>query len=160
MAIRIVAWPMSFIVMAKGARGAFVWTEGAANVVHVGLAIVAVRRFGLTGAGIAFLGLYVFYACLVYAVVRRISGFRWSAANRKTGLLFLSSIAVVFCSFYVIPTLWAAVLGAVMAVFSGLYSLHVLLHLLSEDQILRQIGPLLKWVPFVPSRRSTSRDAR
>ena len=160
MALRVITWPMGFIIVAKNRQLIFFGADLAWAVVNMGLTWICVGSFGVNGAGIAFFGSYVFHGLMIYPIVRVLSGFRWSAANRKTGLLFLSSIAVVFCSFYVIPTLWAAVLGAVMAVFSGLYSLHVLLHLLSEDQILRQIGPLLKWVPFVPSRRSTSRDAR
>ena len=43
MALRVIAWPMGYILLAKGARALFFWTEVAATVVHVGLALVLVR---------------------------------------------------------------------------------------------------------------------
>jgi PST family polysaccharide transporter len=49
----------------------------------------------------AFFGSYVFHGLVVYPIVSRLSGFRWSVANGQTGLLFLSSIAMVFGGFYV-----------------------------------------------------------
>ena len=79
MMLRIVAWPMGFIIVARDARRIFFWTEVAATVVHVGLAWLLVRSIGLTGAGMAFFGLYVWHTLLVYVVVRKMTGFRWSA---------------------------------------------------------------------------------
>ena len=49
---------MGYILLAKGARALFFWTEVAATVVHVGLALFLVRHFGLPGATMAFFALY------------------------------------------------------------------------------------------------------
>jgi enterobacterial common antigen flippase len=145
MALRALTWPMGFIIVAKNRQLIFLGADLAWTVVNMGLTWLCIGSFGVYGAGIAFFGSYVFHGLMIYPIVRVLNGFRLSAANRKTGLLFISSIAVVFCVFYVIPTFWAAVLGAVIAVLSGLYSLHVLLHLLSRIEFTR-ISPLLKWV--------------
>ena len=58
-----------------------------------------VGPFGLAGATMAFFGLYVWHGLLIYVIVRRLTGFRWSAANRRNGLLFLPLIGAVFCGF-------------------------------------------------------------
>ena len=79
MMLRIVAWPMGYIIVARDARRIFFWTEVAATVVHVGLAWLLVRSIGLTGAGMAFFGLYIWHTLLVYVVVRKMTGFRWSS---------------------------------------------------------------------------------
>jgi enterobacterial common antigen flippase len=150
MALRVITWPMGLIVVTKNRPLIFFGVDLVWTVVNVGLAWLCVGRFGVTGAGIAFFGSNVFHGFLIYPIVRVLSGFRWSAANRKTGLLFLSSIAVVFCGFYLLPPLWAAVLGTVIAALSGLYSLHSLLHLLSADQIPRRIRRLLGWLRLDP----------
>ena len=68
-------------------------------------------------------------------MVRGLSGFRWSAENVKTGLLYISMIAVVFCGFYVLPPLFAFGVGTVMVVVSGIYSIRVLLNLIDREQI-------------------------
>jgi enterobacterial common antigen flippase len=150
MALRVITWPMGFIIVAKNRQLIFFGVEIAWTVVNVGLAWLCVDHFGVNGAGIAFFGSYVSHAFVVYPVVCRLSGFRWSAANRKTGLLFLSSITVVFCGFHLLPPLWAAALGIVATAVSSFYSVRGLLHLLSMDQVPQRIRRLLVWVRLNP----------
>ena len=45
MTLRVVAFPMGYIVLAKGAQQIFFWTEVAATVVHVGLGVAAREAF-------------------------------------------------------------------------------------------------------------------
>ena len=142
MALRVVAWPMGFIILAKGARSILFWTEVAATVVHVGLAFVLVGWFGLAGATMAFFGLYVWHGLLIYVIVRRLTGFRWSAANRRTGLLFLPLIGAVFCGFFVLPAGVATLVGMLVATASGMYSLRVVCRLVSVDRIPGFLRPL------------------
>ena len=150
MSLRVITWPMGFIIVAKNRQLIFLGADLAWTVVNVGLAWLCVGDFGVNGAGIAFFGSYVFHGLLIYPIVRALSGFRWSAANRKTGLLFLSSIAMVFCGFYLLPPLWAAGVGVVATALTGFYSLRGLLHLLSTDQIPRRIRRLLVWFRLDP----------
>src|SRR4051812_21102868 len=95
MLLRIIAWPMGFIIVARGAQAVFFWTEVAATVVHVGLAWLLVSRFGVAGAGMAFMALYVWHGLLIYAIVSRSSGFRWSRANLRTGIIYLALSVLV-----------------------------------------------------------------
>jgi enterobacterial common antigen flippase len=152
MALRVITWPMGFIIMAKNRQLIFLGADLAWTVVNVGLTWLLVGFFGAKGAGIAFFGSYVFHGIMIYPIVRVLSGFRWSPANRKTGLIFLSSIAVVFCGFYQLPPFWAAILGAVLTALSGLYSLHNLLNLLAADRIPRRIRRLLAWLRKVSQK--------
>jgi PST family polysaccharide transporter len=143
MTLRVVAWPMGYIVLAKGARTIFVWTEVAATVVHVGLAWMLVARFGVNGAGAAFFGLYVWHSLLIYVVVRRLSGFHWSATNQKLGMLFLPLTAIVFASFYLVP-FWAATLIGIAAVcLTSAYSLRRLMTLLPIDSMPKPVRAIL-----------------
>jgi O-antigen/teichoic acid export membrane protein len=135
MTLRVVAWPMGFIVIAKGAQRTFFWTEVLAFVVHVGLAWYLTARLGLDGAGAAFFGLYVWHGLLIYVIVRRMSGFRWSSMNLRTARIFLPLIGVVFCSFYLLPFPAAVSIGAGAAAFSSLYSLRALLDVLPTERV-------------------------
>lgn len=141
--LQVITWPMGFIVLAKGKQNIFFWSELAWTAVYISLAWTCVRSFGAAGAGIAFFGSYVFHAFLIYAIVRRLSGFGWSPENQRTGLLFLALIALVFGGFYVLPFSLAVGLGIVAAVLSGAYSLRVLLELVSPERIPRFIRLLL-----------------
>jgi enterobacterial common antigen flippase len=160
MALRVIAWPMGYIILAKGARSIFFWVEVAATFVHVGLAFVLVGWFGLAGATMAFFGLYIWHGILIYVIVHRLTGFRWSAANQRTGLLFLPLIGAVFCGFFLLP-LWAATtFGFVAALASGIYSLRVVCRLVSLDRVPRIARDLLTWFRISsPADISPSLDA-
>ncbi|MGO4706483.1 O-antigen translocase [Microvirga sp. 2MCAF38] len=143
MMLRVVAWPMGFVVLAKGAQQIFFWTEVAAAIVHVGLAWLLVPVLGLNGSGAAFFVLYVWHSVLTYVIVRRISGFRWSATNLRLGIVFLPMVGAVFCAFSFLSFWPATSIGLAAVVLSGLYSLRSLLkfcppHLLP--------APIRRWV--------------
>ena len=150
MVLRVIAWPMGFIVLAKGVQTIFFWTELAAAVVHVGLAFLLVSYFGLTGATMAFFGLYIWHGVLIYMIVRQLSGFRWSAANLQIGLLFLPAIGLVFCGFHWLPFWLATTVGALATVLSGVYSVRVLVSLVSLDRIPGPIRRVLTLFRFAP----------
>ena len=52
---------------------------------------MGLKLFRLPGVGMAFLGLYVFHWCLLYTVVRKVSGFAWSAGNTRLSLLGITT---------------------------------------------------------------------
>jgi PST family polysaccharide transporter len=143
MALRVITWPMGFIIVARGEQTLFVLTELAWTCVNVGLTWVCVESFGVEGAGIAFFGSYVFHGMMIYPIVRRLSGFRWSSQNRKVGLAFLSIVTMVFAVFYVVPPVVAVAVGAVATIASGWYSMRVLLNLVSSELIPRAVQRFL-----------------
>jgi PST family polysaccharide transporter len=148
--LQVITWPMGFIIVAKAKQAIYFTTELAWAAVSLGLAWICVKSFGLNGAGIAFFGSYVFYGLLLYPIVHRISGFRWSAENKRTGLVFLALITVVFCGFYLLPFFWATSLGTLAVLLGGIYSVRVLLTLVSWDRIPGPVRRLLVIFGFVP----------
>jgi len=145
MTLRVIAWPMGFIVLAKGARSIFFWTEVACTVIHVGLAWLLVPKFGLAGATMAFFGLYTWHSILIYAIVRRLTGFRWSAANKQTGLVLLPLIGFVFGAALWLPVAAATVVGVIATLWGGVYSLRVLCQLVSLERVPRMVRDVLDW---------------
>jgi antigen flippase len=155
MALRVITWPMGFIILAKGAQTLFFVTELAWTVVHVGLAWICVQSVGLPGAGIAFFGSYVFHGLMIYCLVRRVSGFRWSANNGRTGLLFVAVLSLVFCGFYVLPPLAATIVGSLALVVSTLFSIRALVTLVPLHELPRPVRKLVVLLRFVPDPSST-----
>ena len=146
MALRILSWPMGFIIVAKGAQNLFFWSEAAWTVVYASLAWSCVKSFGLNGAGIAFFGSYIFHCFLIYAVVRHLSDFSWSDASRKASLIFLGLILAVFCGFYILPPVVAIIVGTVALVISCVYAVRTILRLVPLDRVPRQIMRLFCWL--------------
>jgi antigen flippase len=127
--LQVMTWPMGFIALAKGKSNIFLWSDFAWTVVYLGLAWLCVRWFGLNGTGIAFFLSYVFHAMITYPIASRLSGFRWSGENVKTGLILLSLIGVVFGGFYILPFYLAVCLGTAAAVLTSACSIRVLINL-------------------------------
>jgi antigen flippase len=149
MVLRVVSWPLGFILVAKGEAKLFFWTELLGNALQVVLIWFGVRFFGLQGTGMGFFGLYIFYSFGIYFVVRRLSGFRWSAANRHLGLLFLVLVGIVFAAWYLFSHLVAGVLGAIVTVLVGLYSLHTLCTLVPLDKLPKVLVKSLRFIRLV-----------
>jgi len=131
-ALRVITWPIGFIVVAKGYKRLLVFCEVAWAVVSVACTWFAVKFFGLAGAGMAFAASYVFHWILIYVVVRRITGFSWSTENMTLGVWFLSAIAGVFTSFAVLPPVAALTVGLLVSIVAGGYSLRALTGVMPE----------------------------
>jgi len=151
--LQVITWPMGFIIVAQGRQAIFFWSEFAYTVIHLGLAWVFVTHLGVNGAGMAFFASYAFHGLMVYPIVRWLTGFRWSAANRRLAIVFLPLIGVVFCSFYILPFWLATVVGALAALLSAVYSARVLGRLISADRVPRPIQRLLAWAGITPRGR-------
>jgi antigen flippase len=135
MALRIIAWPMGYIILAKGERTLLVCTEVAAAVVHLGLAFMLIPIFGLPGATMGFFGLYVWHGLFVYAIDRRLTGFRWSAETRDTALVYLTLLAAVFCACRFMSASLATAIGSVAVLCASVYSWRTLRGLLGVESI-------------------------
>ena len=137
MFLRALSWPIGFIVLAKGRAAVLFWTDFAAYSVYVALGWVGLGLFGLPGTGMAFLGLNIFHWCIIFAVVRRISGFSWSSANRRLSLLGISTASITLWVRLQLPEPWATIIGCSLAIVTGLYCLRTLVVLVGVDEINR-----------------------
>jgi PST family polysaccharide transporter len=154
--LQVITWPMGFIIVAKGRRAIFFWCELTCATVYAGLSWICIRFWGLNGAGIGFFAYCVFHGFLHYPVVNRISGFRWSAENYRSGLFFAVLIAVVCCGFHLLPALAADTLGGMAAVLSCAYSLYVLLNLIPWNRIPAPVRRVISGLGLRPRNAATS----
>jgi PST family polysaccharide transporter len=141
--LQVNSWPMGFIIVAKGRAAAFFWADLASYSVYVLLACVGLKLFGLPGMGMAYLGLYAFHWCIVYVIVRRMSGFALSPVNVRLSLLGASTVAITLICRLKLGDPWATIVGCTLALITGIYTLRTLVRLVGMDKInsyLRKIG--------------------
>jgi PST family polysaccharide transporter len=148
MALRVVTWPLGYILIAKGEQTLFFCADLAWTIVNVGLSWLCVQWFGLEGAGIAFLASYVSHLLIVYPISRRLSGFRWSGSTFRTGLRFVVAIVAVQMGFRVFGLPAAMALGSAATLVSAIGSVHALRGLVSQDRAGGRLARLLQ-----PKRR-------
>jgi PST family polysaccharide transporter len=146
--LRVITWPMGFIVVAGAMQTLFLALEAAYAVFYILAAWAGVRYLGLTGAGVAFLASYVFHGLLVYPVVRKVSGFRWSASNRRLVPLFLGVVGGVFCALQLLPGWLGTAVGTLAVLGSSVYSARALARLVSVERLPRAIRRLVpaRWL--------------
>lgn len=156
--LQLMSWPMGFVLLAKSLGTLFVLTEAAAWTFYIVLAWFGLRWFGLPGMGMAYLGLYLFHVVMIYAVVRKCSGFRWSGANIRLGLLGIAAVGTALWCRLVLPEPWATGSGAVLAVVAGVLSLRALTHILGKDRIKRLFQRFRLPFAFGATGRSSDDD--
>jgi enterobacterial common antigen flippase len=150
MILRVASWPMGYVVLAKGARKVALWAELVGSVVQVVLVWVCVPVFGLKGTGIAFFLGYVFFWFLVYAIVRSMSGFRWSAANKGIGTLYGVLIGVVFGGWYMLPRPLMVVGGTAITLLGGIYSVKKVCTLIPLERLPRLVQRCIVFLRLAP----------
>jgi enterobacterial common antigen flippase len=143
MTLRVWAWPMGNIIMAKGDRGLLFLVESAACVVHVALAAGLIAAFGLAGAAMAFACLYVWHGLFVYVIVRRLTGFRWSPEYGRTLAAIAPVVGVVFVTSST-GSASAAVVGGVAFVLISAYSVRRLATLVPDHPVLGRFGRVFR----------------
>lgn len=151
-ALRVVTWPMGYIIVAKNSRRIFIAAELAWAVFNVGTTWLFLRRFGLNGAGIAFFASYVFHGFLVYPIVRRLTGFRWSSTNIVVGGIYLIGVGATFLVQYGLSTRLSLVVGLALMAVSAAYSAHSLARLATFDLLPDRLRRLLQRLNFLPRR--------
>jgi PST family polysaccharide transporter len=150
MMLRVISWPMGFMLIAKGKGTLFFLSELVSTLVYLGLIWLGVVMYGLKGAGMAFFGLYVVYWFGIYLIVRRLSGFRWSTANRRLAAIFLPAIAAVFVSWYFLSHVAAAILGMTLTLLTGIYSLKTLCTLVPLERFPKPAQKIILFFRLAP----------
>ena len=143
MALRVLTWPLGYILVAKGRTVLFVSADLAWTVVNIVLTWLCVRQFGLAGAGIAFFGSYVIHLLVVYPMCRHVSGFRWTATTAWIALAFTTVVGGVQVGFIVLQPEVALACGLAATLTSLAVSVWMIQRLVAPDRVPRRLAWLV-----------------
>ena len=144
MALRVITWPVGFIVVAKNRQVVFFGLESAWAAFNIAATWWCLGAFGLEGAGIAFMLSYVFHALIVYPTARRMTGFRWSGDNLRAGSYFVLAVAAAFLAQRALSQWPALAFGICLTLASTWYCVRTLLRLSAGAERLPGIRRLLR----------------
>jgi O-antigen/teichoic acid export membrane protein len=113
--LRLAAWTLGYILIARRAKRLFVATELLYNTVLIGATALLIPPLGLEATAVAYLGAQVASLCWTLAFVRSTSGFRLTVSN----LAYMGGVLAVLLTIYVCATAgglaqaaaWAGVIG-------------------------------------------------
>ena len=129
MALRVITWPMGFIIVAKNKQLVYFAVEAAWATFNVAATWLGLQIYGLEGSGIAFMLSYVLHALIIYPTVRAMTGFQWTADNLRTGSTFLLAGAALLVTQRVLPAWPALGFGACLTLASLWYCVRTLARL-------------------------------
>ena len=89
---RVLSWPMGIVINAKGKGKVFIITETFACTIHLAAVFIFTKIWGLDGAGIAFMVLYVVYTGMILFVMHKLVGATWT---RYTTVMILIATIVM-----------------------------------------------------------------
>lgn len=134
---RIIVWPMGFILLARADKKAFFFAELAAATTHVGLVGAGIACFGITGAGVAFAGQYLFYAVLIYWLIKYRHGYTWRRSTRRVILLGTFAVIATFGTTFVSHPVWRISAGGIILTTAVVCSLRGVVARVGHDRIAR-----------------------
>jgi enterobacterial common antigen flippase len=131
---RVASWPMSYVILAKAQTRLFLGSEILASIMHLLLVYFGVRLLGLTGAGVALAGLYLWYWIFVYYAVRRLTGFRWTTAYIRLSRIMSGGTVLTFLATEYMSSNWGMGCGMLLSVGAGWHSVRCLQRLTGGTQ--------------------------
>ncbi|RYH61918.1 MAG: O-antigen translocase, partial [Alcaligenaceae bacterium] len=138
-ALKVVSWPLGFILLASGDGKKLIYTEYAAVSAFIALSWIGVIVVGIQGVGGAFLGMYLAYTPLIYWVGRKKTGFAWSQSVKSALAVIISWLLLILAASYFSNWL-AASLGIASAAVVGLLNLRKLDSLIELPGVLHNIA--------------------
>jgi enterobacterial common antigen flippase len=131
--LRLISWPLGFLVLARGKGRLYLATEISSNLVFLGCAWFGLKYWGVVGVGVAFFILYVFYTALMTFVAGRLSGFFWTHESLVLFGWTLPVVVVGFVFSFIKPAQMASGVGFGLTLVVGVLALRTLRNLIGQD---------------------------
>ena len=144
--LKVVSWPLGFIILAAGSGRTFMLTETLAVSVFVILTWLGLPIKGVAASGMAFLGMYIFYLPMVYWLARYKTGFRWT--SRVT--CYIASLFFL-CTLVNVASIWSEVLGASIGVLAACGWTAYTIARLSRINVTGK--PIVKMLSRIPNKK-------
>lgn len=120
--LKLMSWPLGFVLLASGAGKTFVMTESLATGVFLVVIWIGLPILGVAATGVAFLILYAVYLPLVWWFAKRSIAFKWSRAVKAQLLVSTAATLAVFAAAQE-SVLGGAILSCILGGALGLWAL-------------------------------------
>lgn len=135
--IRVVSWPMGYILIAKGKSGFFMLSEFIFGIINVTLIFLCMKLWKLEGIGISFALTYLAHTVIIMVMAFYLTGFCWSSVALKIIVPSLLILIAILCCTQYLSYQWSIIIGLTTTVLVGVASSMALQKLLGIDLIQR-----------------------
>lgn len=120
---QLISWPLGFIQRAKGAVRWIYLSQSHLNLLHLALALLMIRIYGLVAAAWAFALATYIHGLVTLGIARHLSRFAWTASCTRLILLAAGIVSVGFAAQMITHGLLQLALGATLVAIGSLISL-------------------------------------
>lgn len=149
--LKVAAFPIGYILLAKGAGKQYMLTETLTHLVSVVSSWLCLKWFGLVGVGVAFFVMYVFCWLVVFIVVRRSFGFAWSPSNCRLAIVIVPAVCLTFLTPFWLSQIWTAVIGGFLTFLVGLLFMKRLFKLIDHTRLPIPLKTIACWLGVLSS---------
>lgn len=114
--LKVLCWPMGFVIVASGKGKLFMMKEIFVMSVFVAGVWLMIPVAGLEATGLAFFLMYIVNVPIVLMVSKRLIGFKWSRAVKIEACILVLSALTITC-FVGFSELWGSVAGVIVLLF-------------------------------------------
>jgi len=143
--LKVISWPMGFVLLAKSKGRYFIFTELLWNTLFLAAIWVMWDLFLIESAGISFLLCYLVYIGTLFVICKQMCGFSWSDKNIKSILIYISLSVVAFVNvkYQVLPH-WQ-VYSSALLVASMLYSYSEMRKIINIQRLVNKMLVKFGW---------------
>lgn len=121
--LKVVSWPMGFILLAQAKGGWFIFTETIANITYLLFLFVGIPYWGLDTAGYAFIVMYFVYFCTQIIVTRQLLQYQFPS-NILLLLVLVTLVGTGIIILAHIHLFFSFLIGIPVSVLFGMYCLY------------------------------------
>ncbi|MEI7879367.1 MAG: oligosaccharide flippase family protein [bacterium] len=133
--VRVMAWPFSMALYARGAMRMIFLADGAFYLVNLLLLVPASMKFGLNGVGMAFFVASCINCVVAFCVSQRIFSFQFMGIAKRYVITVISLVGASLSCMVLLPPGYKTVLGVLIAMVAALHSLYAFAELIPAGRL-------------------------
>lgn len=138
MFFKVITWALGFVLLAKGKGMMYFISDTSYSIIYLACIYFLFPYYGLDSVGIAYMIAYISYLVIVYIMLRRLIGFRWTMENVKASVICLALILITFCAVQY-RTQQSLIIAVVVLLISIAYSVYQLNKAVQFKELVKQI---------------------
>lgn len=139
--LKVMSWPLGFIILASGASKTFLIFESTAMLIFCVFTWLSLDYLGIEATGFGFFMMYLIYLPLVYFLAKNMMGFKWNiGVVRDSILLFAAAVCITITSNY--DEIIGLVLGLALVVFFSAVNFLRLIKIAEDLAIVRKLNKI------------------
>lgn len=142
--LKILSWPLGFVILAKSKGKLYIFTETTWNILFLIVIYFAWSTFNIASIGIAFIVGYFVYWLILYFVLTNKTLFKYSTVNKSYILFFLICILLTMIISKELESLPKYLIGTIVIIITSTYSFVKIKKIVNLQELISELISRIK----------------